>query len=141
LTKELEKEFNQQFEEFKNKLKFGKEYTKLFIQEKEIRIKIQQLENQLEKLVNSAKNKLASKKWWDLSEEKQKRTKDRKLFFEAFLKNQSSLTTSDKELLEKKLSKEGLDIICQKQKQLTELQVELEGLQKQQTQIQILPKN
>jgi len=41
LTRELEKEFNQQFEEFKNKLNFGKEYTELFIQEKEIRIKIQ----------------------------------------------------------------------------------------------------
>jgi len=59
---------------------------------------------------------------------------------ENFLSNQSSTTDSDKELLERKLTKEGLDIICQKQKVLIELQAKLESLQKQQTQIQIPPK-
>jgi len=56
--KKLEKEFNQQFDEFKNKLKFGKEYTEIFIKEKEVRTK----QDQLNRLVNSAKSKLESKK-------------------------------------------------------------------------------
>jgi len=134
--KKLEKEFNQQFDEFKDKLKFGKEYTEIFIKEKEVRAK----QGQLSKLINSAKNKLESKKWWNVSEEKEKRNKNRQLLLEKFLSDQDSASSPEKELLERKLTKEGLDILCHKQKELFELREQLEILQKQHFQIQIPPK-
>ncbi|MCE8163173.1 MAG: hypothetical protein I3273_02955 [Candidatus Moeniiplasma glomeromycotorum] len=142
--KELGEEWNKQFEEFKNKLKFGKEYTSFFEQEKETREEIRKLQSQLGKSINAAKNRLESKKWWDTSEEKEKKTKDRQLLFEKFLKDKTSLNSSEKTLLEKKLTKEGLDNLSQKKEKLAELQKELDKLLEQeknfQAQVQVSSK-
>ena len=50
------------------------------------------------------------------------------------------LTTSEKELLEKKLTKKDLDNLYKKQKEIAELQARLDNLLKQEQQVQIPPK-
>ncbi|CAG8504554.1 9730_t:CDS:2 [Ambispora gerdemannii] len=96
----------------------GEEKASLFYQEQQIGAKIRRLENQLEGLKNSAKDKL----------------KKRELLLQKFLNNQAALTTSERELLERKITKEELDNICQVQVALTNSQRELAILQEQQAQ-------
>jgi len=43
-------------------------------------------------------------------------------------------------LLERKLTKEGLDTLCQSKKELVDLQAELKKIQEHQVQVQIPPK-
>jgi len=65
------------------------------------------------------------------------------LLLETFLNNKALLVSSEKEVLERKLTKEGLDTLCQKQNKLVELRTKLDDLlrqEKQYSQIQIPPK-
>jgi len=154
----LEKEFNQQFDELKSKLKFGKEYANFFIQGKKIRTEIQKLRNNLKELTASSKSKLESKKWF--AEEREKRNKERELFLNNLLdvqieiirlgntaERQERLTSLQNELSEvairhdHKEFKAELDNLCQVRKELTRLEIKLESLKAQQiAQIQVLPK-
>ena len=131
--KELETEWEEQFEKLKSEL--SKEHTSLFVQEQQVRTEIQQAQHQLEELINSAKNKLKSKKW--SVEEREKRDKEREILLRKFLSNQVTLTTSEKELLERKLTREELDNVCKTQKKLTKLQTKLDELIKQEQQYQV----
>ncbi|CAG8674800.1 607_t:CDS:2, partial [Ambispora gerdemannii] len=126
-----------------DKLKLNKEREGLIILEQQTRIQIQKLENHLKELIGFAKDKLRSKKW--SAEEREKRGKEREILLQKFLHDQEgALTTSEKELLERKLTKKELESLCQVQKELTKAQKELDDLLKKeqlyQAQVGVSPK-
>src|SRR5438128_740205 len=88
--KSLEKEFNKQLSEFKNKLELGKNYTTFFIREKKIRTEIQKLRSNLRESINSVKDKLKSrKKLLAFAEEVEKRNKEREVLLQKLLSDRT----------------------------------------------------
>jgi hypothetical protein len=118
----------------------------------------QQIEDKktyLEKLVNSAKNRLMSKNQWISEQERDKKTRERESLLETLLKTQERIVyprgsiieeskfqlkhklQSIKQDLSKKLTEEEVNNICRTQIELTKLQIDLEKFQ---VQVQVLPK-
>lgn len=153
--KELRKELDEQFEELRNK--FGAEIKadlKWEVQEVETQMKLLQLqpsqeqnlqqhimikELTLEKLVNSAKEKLKSQT--KFSESKRKERNDKlESFFKNLPTNQDEIIKGLEEIkkdLSRKLSWNEINNLCQTSQELRQLKL---SLQNQQSQTQIPPK-
>lgn len=123
--------------ELLNKLA-GQEELGLIEQQPDLANQIVANENILKELINSAKDKLESKDRWTFTNKREEKTKERQLFLKIFLDNPEKLTASQKELLEKKITKEGLNQISQVSQELRWLRL---NLQNEQTTSQILPTN
>jgi len=139
--KQLESEWEEQFEKFKMRL--GKKRASLFSQEQQIRAKIHKLENRLEELVSSSKNKLKSTS--KFSEDKRRERDEKlKLVFENLPTTLEELIAGLEEIkdgLSKKLTEEEINNLYQVKKTLADLKQELATLQEQQqAQIETLPK-
>jgi putative ribosome biogenesis GTPase RsgA len=135
--KELESEWEEQFDKFKTKL--GKKRASLFYQEQRIRVKIHELENRLEELISWVKEKLKSKSV--LSKNKlQERNKELEKIFKNLPATPKEFIAKLEEIkseLSKKLSGEEVRSLYQVKNELSESQIYLENLlQEQQAQIE-----